>query len=301
MMEGKEEKTKAAEELVRSRNEILITLDSIGDAVISTDSKGNIIFMNPVAEDLTGWKEEESVGKNIKEIFHIVNEETGDEVENPVTKVLKDGLIAGLANHTILIAKDGSRIPIDDSGAPIKDEEGNILGVVLIFRDITERRKAEKEIQQKTLELDERVKELNCLYGISSLKIIPDITIDEFLTKAIELLPPSWQYPEITTARIIFEGKEFKTANFRESSWKQSAEIKLSRKKAGMIEVYYLKEKPESYEGPFLKEERDLINSLAESIGAFLHIKLQKDQEEKERKKAEQELKQTIDLSLDFI
>ncbi|MCK5045539.1 MAG: PAS domain S-box protein, partial [Candidatus Heimdallarchaeota archaeon] len=210
MMEGKEEKTKADEELVRSRNEILITLDSIGDAVISTDSKGNIIFMNPVAEDLTGWKEEESVGKNIKEIFHIVNEKTGDEVENPVTKVLKDGLIAGLANHTILIAKDGSRIPIDDSGAPVRDKDGNITGVVLIFRDITERRKAEKEIQQKTLELDERVKELNCLYGISSLKIIPDITIDEFLTKAIELLPPSWQYPEITTARIIFEGKEFK-------------------------------------------------------------------------------------------
>jgi len=151
------EREKAEEELTRSRNEILTTLKSIGDAVISTDSKGNVVFMNPIAEDLTGWKENESIGKDIKEIFHIVNEETGDKVESPIARVIREGTVVGLVNHTILIAKDGFRIPIDDSGAPIKDVDGNIIGVVLVFRDITERKKTEEKLRNYSEQLEEMV------------------------------------------------------------------------------------------------------------------------------------------------
>jgi len=151
------EREKAEEELTRSRNEILTTLNSIGDAVISTDSKGNVVFMNPIAEDLTGWKENESIGKDIKEIFHIVNEETGDKVESPIARVIREGTVVGLVNHTILIAKDGFRIPIDDSGAPIKDVDGNIIGVVLVFRDITERKKTEEKLRNYSEQLEEMV------------------------------------------------------------------------------------------------------------------------------------------------
>lgn len=123
-----------------------ITLNSIGDGVIATDTRGNITYMNFVAESLTGWNRNEAIGKPLKDIFNIINEHAGKEVENPVTRVIKEGLVVGLANHTILIAKDGTKLPIDDCGAPIRDDEGNIIGVVLVFHDITERKQAEKAL-----------------------------------------------------------------------------------------------------------------------------------------------------------
>jgi PAS domain S-box-containing protein len=124
------------------------TLYSIGDAVIATDKLGNVRFMNPVAETLMGWKQEEATGKPLEDIFNIINEETRKKVENPVLRVLRENIVVGLGDHTILIAKDGKEIPIADSGAPIKDDEGNLTGVVLIFRDITNLRKLEKDAQE---------------------------------------------------------------------------------------------------------------------------------------------------------
>ena len=119
------------------------TLRSIGDAVIACDIEGKVSFMNPVAEHLTGWKEQEASSRLLNEIFPIFNEETRDPVENPVDKVLRLGTIVGLANHTFLIARDGREICIDDSGAPICDSEGKMIGIVLVFRDIMERRISE--------------------------------------------------------------------------------------------------------------------------------------------------------------
>ncbi|MGC9365051.1 MAG: PAS domain S-box protein [Fidelibacterota bacterium] len=131
---------------------VTTTLKSIGDAVITTDIDGRINFMNHVAEELTGWKVKEAQGQGLGEVFRIVNEFTGESVENPATKVLREGVVQELANHTILISKTGRRIPIDDSGAPIKDDQGSISGVVLIFRDITEQRKAKNALEfEKTL------------------------------------------------------------------------------------------------------------------------------------------------------
>jgi PAS domain S-box-containing protein len=113
------------------------TLRSIGDAVIATDAEGRVTFMNPVAESLTGFKEDEARGQALEEVFHIVSEETRAVVESPVVKVLREGAIVGLANHTVLCRKGGPEIPIDDSGAPIRNEEGEISGVVLVFRDVS--------------------------------------------------------------------------------------------------------------------------------------------------------------------
>lgn len=121
------------------------TLISIGDAVIATDGEGRVTLMNVVAESLTGWTNAEAAGRLLPEVFRIVNEDTRAAVDNPVDKVLREGHVVGLANHTLLIAKDGHEIPIDDSGAPIKDDEGKIVGVVLVFRDISERKKLESE------------------------------------------------------------------------------------------------------------------------------------------------------------
>jgi PAS domain S-box-containing protein len=122
-----------------------ITLTSIGDAVIVADAEGRVNLINAVAESVTGWRMAEAVGRPLPEVFQIVNEDTRAEVENPVTKVLRAGQVVGLANHTVLIAKDGREVPIDDSGAPIRDHEGNIIGVVLVFRDITQRKYFELE------------------------------------------------------------------------------------------------------------------------------------------------------------
>jgi PAS domain S-box-containing protein len=120
------------------------TLASIGDAVLATDSQGQVMLLNPVAARLTGWPEVEAVGHDITEVFRIVNEFTREVVENPVSRVLREGLVVGLANHTLLIARDGVERPIDDSGAPIRDPQGRLAGVVLVFRDITDRRRAEE-------------------------------------------------------------------------------------------------------------------------------------------------------------
>jgi PAS domain S-box-containing protein len=119
-----------------------VTLSSIGDAVVVTDAKGRVAFMNPVAESLTGWNSQEAKSRPLDEVFPIINELSRASVTNPVDEVLRTGAVVELANHTILRAKNGSEVPIDDSAAPIKDEQGNIFGVVLVFRDITERQRA---------------------------------------------------------------------------------------------------------------------------------------------------------------
>ncbi len=123
------------------------TLASIGDAVIVTDPESRVTFMNAAAEKLTGWSQHDALQKHLTDVFNIVNEQTNREVENPVVKAIRDGAIAGLANHTVLIARDGTERPIDDSAAPILDAAGRIVGVVLVFHDITNRRKAEHELE----------------------------------------------------------------------------------------------------------------------------------------------------------
>ncbi len=121
-------------------------LYSIGDAVITTDHQHLVQQMNPIAENLTGWSEAEAMGHPLEDVFHIINEEIRVPVENPAKKVLRDGKIVGLANHTVLIARNGKEYHITDSGAPIRDEQGNIIGVVLVFRDQSAERIAQKAL-----------------------------------------------------------------------------------------------------------------------------------------------------------
>jgi PAS domain S-box-containing protein len=133
-------------ELAAEKERLLVTLRSIGDGVIATDRQGKILLINKIAEELTGWTEEEAIGKPCSEVFHLINKQTRKIPEDLVTRVITTGLIVGLANHTVLIARDGTERIIANSGAPIKDKDGNIIGVVLVFRDITERRKTEEGI-----------------------------------------------------------------------------------------------------------------------------------------------------------
>jgi PAS domain S-box-containing protein len=138
------QRRRAEQQVQQQREWLRVTLASIGDAVIATDTKGRVTYLNAVAEELTGWRPNEAEGNPLETIFPIVNEKTRLPVENPVERVLREGIVVGLGNHTVLLARDGTERPIDDSASPILDALGNLLGVVLIFRDVTEQRRLER-------------------------------------------------------------------------------------------------------------------------------------------------------------
>jgi PAS domain S-box-containing protein len=161
------------------RETLRITLASIGDAVITTDASACITSMNPIAEKLTKWKETETIGKSLDTVFRIINEQTRGPVDNPAMKALREGAIAGLANHTILVRKDGSELPIDDSAGPILDNDKRVVGCVLIFRDITERRNLERQLAER-------------LAAARFLASIVKSSEDAIVSKSLEGIIQSW-------------------------------------------------------------------------------------------------------------
>lgn len=250
------------------------TLQSISDAVITTDVTGVITFMNPAAEALTGWKHDNAVGMLLDEVF--VTECSA------VDTVLHHGALT--VGDQVLQAKDGNSIFIEYSATPIKDKE--VTGVVVAFRDITERKQMEKEKDRLLHHLDQRVKELSCLYGIDEIEKRENATIEDIFEEAVQLIPSSWQYPEVTGCCITAEGKLFKTMNFEKTPWMQKADIYVDSQKTGVIHVCYTEEKPLEDEGPFSKEERKLINAVAIRLGEFI-----------ERNQAEIQLKNVFEAS----
>lgn len=166
----------------------------------------------------------------------------------------------------------------------------------------------ESRLRQVTHELRERVKELNCLYGISQLIEQESTSLEEVLQRVVELIPASWQYPEDTCARIRLREREYKTHNFLETAWKQREPISVNGDQAGTLEVYYLREKPHSYEGPFLKEERSLIHAVAERVGHMIEHKFAEEKlralysEEKSlREKLQTEMRVRVDFTRSLI
>lgn len=141
-------KFEAEKALILSERRLQTTLRSIGDGVITTDAGGKVQFINEIAQTLTGWSQEEAVGEPFTTVFHILNEESRQPAFNPINRVLSEGIILGLANHTVVISKDGRETPIDDSAAPIIDDNGVVMGMVIVFRDITMRRESELMLRQ---------------------------------------------------------------------------------------------------------------------------------------------------------
>jgi len=270
--------------LKESEQWLSTTLKSIGDAVIATDRNGRIAFMNPIAENLTGWKQSDAIGQDLTEVFNVIDEKTRTHIESPSLKVIRGRSPMRLSYNVQLIARDGTETPIDDSASPIMDAKGNILGAVITFRDITERRVAEEVLRQHAQYLIKRVKELNCLYAIFRIAEKPEIALPDFFQQIIKTIPPAWQYPEITGVRIAVGDQEFRSDNFQDTPWRQSAEIMVYGERVGQVDVVFLEERKEKDEGPFLKEERNLLHAIAVQVGFII-----------ERKETDSRLRQRIE------
>jgi PAS domain S-box-containing protein len=305
------------EELLREKafaESLLATAQAI---VLVLDTEGRIVLFNPYMEQISGYRLDEVQGRDWFTTFlpkrdqHRIRE----LFQQAVTDIQTHG------NVNPIITKDGQQREIEWYDKTLNDGAGNIIGLLAIGQDMTKRKRLEDELrkhqehlekavkertaelakaneklkreindrkraeaalQQRTHDLGERVKELNCLYGISELVEKPDISLDDIFQGTVDLMPGCWQYPEITCARAIVEGRKFTTENFQETNWRQTKDIIIRGETIGSIEVCYLEEKPLSYEGPFLKEERSLINAVAKQLGHIV-----------KRIRAEEELRKT--------
>ncbi len=256
------EKKKAEEEIRQRADEWQKTFDSIADLVFIQDKDLRFIRVNKAATDVLKAKPEDLIGKTCYEVLHKQDKPWSN---CPMAKVFKDEKA-----HTEEIDDPNIGIPLLVSASPIFDKKGKIIGGVHVAKDITEQKKTEEGLKKQTHDLGERVKELNCLYGISELVKSEDISLEEILQGTVDLIPPSWQYPEVTCARIILDAQTFKTKNFKETAWKQTSDIMVRGKKIGSVEVFYLEEKPNSDKGAFLKEERSLIDAIAQQLGRVI-------------------------------
>jgi len=252
--------------------------------ILVLDVEGRIVRFNPYMEKMCGYKLDEVQGKDWFSTF--LPEQDFDRVREVFRTAISD--IKTHGNINPIVAKDGREIIVEWYGKTLKDAAGNIIGILSIGQNITSRIQAEKalqkahdelesrvadrteELRMRTHDLDERVKELNCFYGISRLLEKPHISLENTLQGVVDLIPSSWQYPEKTCTRIVVNGQEFKTKNFKENSRKQSADINVHSDRVGVLEVHCFKEKQKMHEQPFLEEESHLVNAIAQRVGNIL-------------------------------
>jgi PAS domain S-box-containing protein len=265
-----EEKLRKSEELFRD----FFDSAAIGFHIFGPDRV--IIEMNEYELNMLGYSREEIVDKKTWDDFVIPGQR--NQFEKQWNDILDKGQVNNL--EYTLIHKDGHFIDVLLNASSRFDDNNNLINARGSVIDITRRRKAEQALRESEHNLGERVKELTCLYKLSKLVENSDISYEEILQGTLGLIPPAWQFPEVTCARIVYEDKELRTENYLESKWKQKSNIILKGEIIGLLEVNYVKEMPNFDEGPFLKEERNLINGITEILGRFA-----------KRRKAEQKLK----------
>ena len=303
------EAIRARDAAIRERLRLETILDTVPSGVIVAEGpEARVTLQNKKAVELYGrqLKLDLSAEQRIQELHLLkANGSPFHLNELPVIRALWQGAIVR-DTEMVIEQPDGKRITVAINAAPLRDETGKIFAAVGAFNDITRRKKLEealrrsrdkleKRVQQRTRDLNDRVQELNCLCSISELVNKRDISLASTLQAVIEMMPSGWQYPDITCVRILVNGQEFRTKNYRETIWKQSSDILLYGNPIGDVQVCYLEEKPDSDEGPFLKEERSLINAIAEQLGELVGDRTA----EKELQSASLYARSLIEASLD--
>ena len=262
--------------LEKARSLLAAIVESSDDAIIGKTLDGIITSWNSGAERIYGYTSKEILGRSISVL-------TPPHLPDDVLQILKKIRRGERINHyeTVRLRKDGKQIDVSLTISPIRDATGKAIGASTISHDITGRKSADKTLKESEHALRERVKELSCLYGLAKLIERPGISLEEILEGIVKLLPPAWLYPEIASARIILNGHTYSTPNFREGGQRQVANIIINEEQRGVVEVVYLEKKPELDEGPFLREERSLIEAIARE--AALIVERKQTEEDKER------------------
>jgi len=263
------ERKKTEEELREARSYLENLINYANAPIIVWDKEFRITRFNHAFEYLTGYTANEVTGQELRMLFP---EAGRDESLSKIERTLSGEYWKSV--EIPILCKDGNIKLAFWNSANIYARDGTtLLATIAQGMDISERKKAEEELWKRTHDLGERVKELNCLFGISQLVEKEGISLEEIFQGTVGLLSFAWQYPEITCARIILEGREFKTGNFRETIWKQASDIIVHGKPIGSIEVCLLEERPERDEGPFLKEKRSLLDAIFGRLGKIIERK----------------------------
>ncbi|NIN65870.1 MAG: PAS domain S-box protein [Anaerolineae bacterium] len=244
--------------------------------------EGEVVFANPALAGLLGAEDpEQLLGRDVKEF---VSSEYREVLEDRLRQVRHQGEAPLFEER--LVRLDGTAVDVEVAGV-LTTYEGQ-PAVQVVIRDITAPKWAQEALSRYAQELAERVRQLNCLYGISALVEKPGVTLEEVLQGTVELLPPAWHYPEITCARLAVDGQEYRTDNYEETAWVQTADIVIRGERAGTLQVGLLEERPASDEGPFAQQEPLLIDAIAQRVGRII-----------ERTRAEEALRQsTRELTL---
>ena len=245
------------EELVSAGKRLRAMSEAALDGIIMVDERGCVSFWNPAAAEMFGWSEAEILGRDMHEMLAPTEYHDTQRIAFDRFRVSGEGAALGRLVELKGLKKDGSEFPIELSLAPIRD--GHTWQAVGTVRDITERKQAERALQ-------ERVEELNCLYAIADL-VEGEEVLEKILQGSADVMPEAWSHPEIACAGITLAGQRYQTANFRETGWRQCADVIVYGRPAGKVELFYLQEPAIRDEGPFVREERNLINAIAERLG----------------------------------
>lgn len=238
-------------------------LDAVADAVIATDLDGVVTHWNRGAEQLYGWPAGEMLGRNLLEV--IPDQESRDQAADILGKSWAEECWSG---ELLVQRRDGQSFPATINASPIRDEHGVVTGIAVVTTDISERKQIEAERAQLAHQLGERIKELTAIHDVTQV-----LQVEASLLRALEgvaaILKTSWQYPDITEVRISHQRAEVQTPNFRQTPWKQEFVASTPNGTPVLVEIVYLEERPEESEGPFLVEERDLLNSTTSMLASY--------------------------------
>jgi PAS domain S-box-containing protein len=268
--------------LEEARSQLAAIVEFSNDAIIGKTLDGIITSWNLGAEKIYGYASREILGRSVS---ILTPPDIPDELPQILKKIKRGERIENY--ETVRKRKDGKQIDVSLTISPIKDAAGKITGASTIARNITEQKKVNKTLRESEHALQERVKELTCLYSLAKIIERPGISLEEILKGIVKLLPPAWLYPEIAAARITLDEHSYSTPNFRDGGQKQSANIVVAEEPRGSIEVVYSEKKPELDEGPFLKEERNLIEAISREVALIVERK----QTEKDKERLQEQLR----------